>query len=790
MTIYIFGAVLRELTKRIRASVLEEVERVAKGLPAELKGNPDVSAKVEGEFQDALRQFESWSGESGGILTGMRDAKKWLNAVMRMHVKSGVGQGHVGMAKYDAVMGATLATVKEHLPGATMAEIEQAISGYGISRPLSLDETELEIRDLNAQTRRYRELADLNAGRLPKTTGDERQTPSDELKRLDAEVRKRTAELKMSGDLPPEELQKLVERRLKELDRRLDRCRQLLLTDGLVPKGQRPPRISTPEIIAKEKEVAAAMRKVRERREHFRRENLPLNFKVGQNRILDYWEAFSSAPRILRTMLDLSATGAQGAALFVSHPLEGAKALAQSVLTFFSERKADELQAAFDSDPDWAEFQRFGGHAYAVSDAAAADTPEEFRLSDTVLKFGKREFSLDKIPGVKQSERSFAAFLNTMNLAMYKAMKNGGGWLDGAGPTDQQKRDLCAALNVASGYGYDRTGDGFWDRIMSSAFWAPRFMVAGFKQSVGYEVWSPLVRGQLNEKSGKERLNSVKQLAKEEARRLASMAAWTYLFTMLMGRDDPEWIDEVLDPRSTHFMNVRVGDSDISFVGPMKQWLTFMSRFVSGTNRRNGVSVKMSRTDAVGRLVRGKLSPLFGLGWDLSTGETYTGERIDWTNPNPLAKGKDAEGRETVSAIGHIAESVGYPLSMSDVTEAFRQNGTANAMLLAPFAITGFAKNTFAIDDYKLVTDSYGKASREYDKLAKAGDRAGAAELKAEKPELKDKAKIDNLMKWVRFHENRAKKYADRGEAVPESIQRQIDEAKQRAIDAVRQARR
>lgn len=780
------GAALREMAKRIRYYIGLEVDKMARGVKDDLKFNPKASAEIEGAYQDALKALDSWNDVSGGILTGMRDAKKNLNAIVRMHIANGIGEGHEGRAKYDALMAATLATVKEHLPDATMEELEQEISQYGISRPASIDETEAEIRRVDGMARRLRALDSLLTDKkVPLKTGDATQPMDPVLKQMDADLRRRVMEMAVNGELAPEEVKKLIDRRLAQLDRRLDAYRRQMLTDGFRKPADRMPQLTSPEIAEKERDLKAAERKVRQMRTRFREINHPLNFQIGQNYASDYWNLFVSAPRVLRTMIDLSATGAQGAALFTSHPVEGTKALWKSIKAFYSEKRADEIQLALDADKDWEEFQRFGGHAYAVTDVAQGDAPEEFRLADRTLKFGKREFSLEDIPGVKASERSFAAFLNCMNLAMYKAMKNGGGWMDGAGPTDMQKRDLCEALNVASGYGYGNEVTGWWDRVMSTAFWAPRFFVSGIKQAVGYEVWSPFVRGGKNERKKGERVNSSKQLAKEEVRRLTAMAAWTFLFTMLFGKKDPEWMDEVTDPRSSHFMNVRIGKSEVNFLGPMKQWIVFMSRFANGNTYKNGVAKPTRKMNAIGRIVRGKLSPLMGLGFDIFGGETFIGEKLDWSLP-PLKRGKGENGKDTISGIGHTLEGVGVPLSLADLKEAWMENGLANAMMIAPFAITGFSKSAAPVSDYDLVVEPYKAARREYDKLVKAKKWKDAQDYFKAHPILSRRQSIDNAMKSVSNYEHSAKKAADAGREVPKGIADYLARSQQRVIDLVR----
>lgn len=914
------AAVLKELAKRMRNLAFGEVGRMVGQNPAGTRTR--TAEEVSKALEDAVVQMRAWADAGAGQLLGLDGAQSWVKSIMRHHITHGAADGLTGAARYDALMNATLGTIRESLPNTTMEMLEQALSGYGYLTPLSHEETDKIIREQTALARLHRQLEDLAKGLRPLKTGSESEPPSEEQRRLAKEVREKMKELgfdmrssaerlktaldaaktrlrnqiadlndaierhrklprqtpgveydaeaeallkerdelqkrydeifydpaeahetavqrnlrllekrlalakdalerAQSGDFSkkkcttvederldrlrkeienvnaeteqlkalafpdgtPEEIQARIALRIRSLNRSIDRWKDALDREDFLPKKRRPP-VTNAEIEAKERVRAAAFRKIQQKRKWYEQQNEFLNVKIGKNYLFDYWDMFSAAPRILRTMLDLSATGAQGAALFVSHPIEGMKALAQSVRAW-NEKNADAIQAAFDADPDWAEFQKFGGHAYRISDADdRLDVPEEFWLTDASVKIGDKELSIDKIPGVKASERSFGVFLNTINLAMYKAMKNGGGWLDGAGPTDQQKRDLAEALNVASGYGYARTGTGFWDRVMGTAFWAPRFAIAGMKQAIGYNVWSPFVRGKNYEKTSAERVNSSKQMAKMWAREHVAKLAWTALLTLLLGRDDPDWLNEVTDPRSSNFMNFRIGNTNLNVWGPEKQWLTLFARLVTGQNFRYGVANKNDRTRVMGNFIRGKLSPIVSTVYDVGTGEDYLGNKLDWGKFTP-----QKDGEKVVSGVGHLVEGLGIPLTLSDMFEAYRENSLAHALLLAPFVTTGFAKNTYQLDEYALVVDSYKAVSREYDKLRKDRNWVAAAEFYKEHPILRHKPRLDNAIKAVGVYEKHVKQMEKAGRPVSETLIANRDKAKLRAMDAIKAAR-
>lgn len=579
-----------------------------------------------------------------------------------------------------------------------------------------------------------------------------------------------------------EEFRAMVERRRRALSKNIERIEAKLNARDFGPSRKEPSELAKrvandPEVIEATRIRNAASKRLMQERERYRRSVLPYN----AGRAIDWVEALMAAPRVFRTMDDLSASLTQGAALFASHPVLGYEALANSVKAFASEANTDTIMAALMSDPDFQDFIDMGGHVYNVSNLDEKGLPEEFRgIAQRLVTWRGREYGLDDIPGVKASERSFGVFINCINLSVYKALKASGGW-GPLGPSEAQKKDIAMSLNVASGRGYENGGGrGTWDRVMSAALWAPRFAVSGFKMATGWNVVAPQFRGNITERSYSDRMVSSKQAAKEYARQIVSMAAWTLLATLLIGRKDPEWITEVLNPLSSNFLNVRVGNTNLSFFGPIKQWWTFMARFITGkTVGMDGGARNRDRGQTAMRFVRGKLSPLAGLIVDLADGKDFLGNRLVW--------GRSAQGRE-VNAWKHIGESIAVPLSASDIYEAFKENSLANALMLTPFIVAGAGKNTFALDEYARVVSPYKSVSGEYEQLRKGNDPVAAQRFYKEHPILRRKANIDYLIKDAKARGRAIEDRQKRGLEVPEAMQTAFENARRRVVEAIRHA--
>lgn len=585
-----------------------------------------------------------------------------------------------------------------------------------------------------------------------------------------------------------DEFMAMVRRRKNALAKNIQRIETQLNNRDFAPQKREPSALAKrvaadPAVMEAVKLRNAASQRLMQERERFRRSVLPYN----AGRALDWFDALTSAPRVFRTMLDLSATMTQGAALFTSHPVLGWQALVDSVKSFYSADNTDKIMAALYADPDYTEFQEMGGRVYNVSNLDEKTLPEEFRgISQKVFTIRGKQYGIDDIPGVKASERSFGVFLNALNLGVYKAIKASGGW-GPTGPTDTQKKDIAISLNVASGYGYDNKGGrGAWDRVMSAALWAPRFAASGFKMAVGWNILAPQWTGLTTERSYRDRMVSSKVAAQQYVRQVASMAAWTLLATLLMGRKDPEWLEEMLNPLSANFLNVRVGNTNLNFFGPIKQWWVFMARMLTGkTMGRDGVVKNADQLQVAGRFARGKLSPLAGVAMDILDGKTFIGEKLVWD--------RSAEGAREKNGWKHVAASVGVPLSAGDLADAFKENTLANALMLTPFVVAGAGKSTIAPegdDAYNRKVNPYKALAKEYKAAMKSGDRGAVTQLRVDNPILNSYPIIESRLKAVQLTKKQLRDLEKAGRTPSESLLKRYDLEQKAVLDAIERAKK
>jgi len=116
-----------------------------------------------------------------------------------------------GITERDALVKEVHNVIKGIIPGITLRETMDAISGYGKFKPLSKDEVLVKLRDLKGQMQQVAKLQDMQAGRAPLKTGIERRTPTDEERRLIKQVEEMKKELGIKAIDPEKQLKSALD---------------------------------------------------------------------------------------------------------------------------------------------------------------------------------------------------------------------------------------------------------------------------------------------------------------------------------------------------------------------------------------------------------------------------------------------------------------------------------------------------------------------------------------------------------------------------------------------------
>lgn len=378
------------------------------------------------------------------------------------------------------------------------------------------------------------------------------------------------------------------------------------------------------------------------------------------------WEkVWGVVPELLNTArativsMDLSAVGRQGGIVNFGHPLRGRKGLRDMLAAFSSKAVASRAQNELTKRPNAALYKRAGLEL----------TDPEGRLSQQEEVYMSRWAKT--IPGVAGSERAYVTYLNRIRADTFDVMtatlgRNGT-------ITEAEAKVIANYVNVA-------TGRGNLGRFkaasvpLATVFFAPRFVLSRFQ----YLTLQPL-----RMKGGTARTR--KLIAQEYARTLtglglfystAAMALWS-----LIGPpgDEEDWNIE-LDPRSSDFGKIRIGDTRIDPLFGLSQITVLLSRLATGRTKGlkggdimpiRGEKVPYGRgtgADVIARFMRTKLAPAIGTSINVLAGRNVIGEP---TTPKTVA-------RDLV-----------VPISMRDIGTLMKKHGIPAGTVLALLEIFG-----------------------------------------------------------------------------------------------------
>ena len=475
--------------------------------------------------------------------------------------------------------------------------------------------------------------------------------------------------------------------------------------------------------------------------------------------------ALTSAPVLLRTMIDMSVGLVQGGRFALAHPIKWTKTAYKATKAFARKGWADKLAEEIRNDPYFEDFKAHGGHLYNM-EGLDADVPEDFRVLESGAPLpGGKTFSVRKLPGVQRSARSFAGFLNKAGLELYRSMVESCG-PDGTGATDNVKKDIARFVNVALGYGYDKSRDeqGLMRAIMmigDAIAWAPRKAVAEIKYATGYDMLvEPWLGSRRHEKSGAEIRRSMKSIGREKGRYL--LGALVYgLGLLLLAKaingdedDDKNRLSDILDPRSTDFGRVRIGNTSFSFLAGSEMVWRLLARLVSGQTKVNGIVSDKSREDVVKQYVRSKANPLLGVAWDVATGKDLIGNAVG------------------DKSFGKLVRDYVIPLTWAAEYDNFTMNDTLTAIVNALPVFCGGAKSTYERDPLDRVAAQGDEAKRSIKAAGKVDDAEAAKNIGSR---FKERAKVYGAAKGLKNMEQKLKNLEAQAKTLKYTIDRSPD---------------
>ncbi len=347
----------------------------------------------------------------------------------------------------------------------------------------------------------------------------------------------------------------------------------------------------------------------------------------------------ANAPRAILASWDMSAVMRQGLISTLRLGVKGKfKEVGKSVKYMFqawgSEKNmamADDILKAL---PNNAEGRAMGMYLAPIREGVITKLEESF-----MSKFAQ------KIPLVRRSERAYVTYLNAIRSFSWEATAPV--WkASGAGTRDLQ--GLARLINASTGRGALPKALDKFSPVLSTILFSPRLQLSRFQLPSMLFSKSPYVR-------------------KEAAKMLATfMGTGATIVGLLQFTDDSK---VELDPRSSDFGKIKVGDTRLDIWTGYVQYAKFLGQVLTAQRKSSfGNLNPAERLEIIERMIQSKLSPAAGFLIDLLKGENYMGEELFV---------------DTRTSIKQLRDRF-MPLFLQDMWEAIEQNGQSGIWQALP----------------------------------------------------------------------------------------------------------
>jgi len=367
--------------------------------------------------------------------------------------------------------------------------------------------------------------------------------------------------------------------------------------------------------------------------------------------------------RAIITSFDLSAAGRQGMLLAFAHPSLALRAGGKMLRAVVSKANYQSY---------WSDIQkRPNAELYRTAKLFLVD-PNEYSLSKMEEAYMSRY--AEYVPGVGASQRAYTTYLNEIRADAFDMMVKNMGLVN-----TTQARAIANYINISTGRG-NLAGASGAAISLNAAFFSPRLVVSRFEYLLG----QPMYGG-----DSATRKAIAKEYAKTAIGAFAAVALYKTAKNLLGDKDDDD--DEFLDPRSSSFLKMRIGEhTHVDMFAGLIQAMVLMSRIASGEKTtingkvipiRGDVPYGSDRTwDVFATFMRTKLSPPVSAFWNIASGANVIGE----------------ETSAAKEALGMVA-----PMTVRDIYDAIKAEGASTGVAIGILVVLGFGAQTYEDDKKK-----------------------------------------------------------------------------------------
>jgi hypothetical protein len=374
--------------------------------------------------------------------------------------------------------------------------------------------------------------------------------------------------------------------------------------------------------------------------------------------------------RAMLTSFDAGAFGRQGGLVNFMRP--GITFGNMAANFAFSEKSASRYEAALESDPNYA-------RALASKLAITSWRPGS-SLDDREEVYRSR--LAKKIPGVGASERAYVTYLNVVRFSYFNKLVE---TLSATEQTEANLQRIASHVNTMTGRGnlgkMEASAAAFAAVFFSPKYWWSRLQV------LGGLVYHPL-DAMTGFRLGKDETRAARKIvAGEYGRLIAGVGVFYSLIALAkfgFGWDDDEF-EVVIDPRSSDFGKIKIGNTRIDPMAGLLQNVVFISRFVSG-EKVNAEGEKVAISGAIERkfgqnrltetirLLRTKLSPA-------------AGSIVNFMDEQDVVGNKFTLETEILGSY--------IPMSIAETYSSMRELGLAPGVAAGLLGFVGYSANTY-----------------------------------------------------------------------------------------------
>lgn len=380
---------------------------------------------------------------------------------------------------------------------------------------------------------------------------------------------------------------------------------------------------------------------------------------TGKERLAGFLDKFVQAtniPRAIRSSGDISAGFRQLLTVLVTHPKVFARQWANGVKSFGSEEFYHVSQEAIHSDPFYPVAEKWGLPLTEIG-STVPKTEEAFIGAQVAERI---PFGIGNI--VRRSDRAFTGMVNGARFEMTKIMAEKAALL-GRDLNDEHLGQSIA--RVAGTF----TGRGVVPKVleshlttMNAAMFSPRLMASRLN------LLSPVYYYKLDPFARREALAG--------ARNLVGAIVTVMFVAKALGAEVE------MDPRSSNFTKIKVGNTRIDIAGGYSQYIRLIAQemtreAISSSGHKSHIGWGQNDTsdwsNVIGRFGRSKLAPIPSLLTDEGMGKDFIGQPVK-------------QGHEAWSNAPFVAQ---------DVRDAYKVSGPSSVVVAALLSAVGFGVQSY-----------------------------------------------------------------------------------------------